>query len=192
MTVVGYGSGSKIGTTIGSVAKVKAEALENKPTPNVADALQGKVAGLAVYTDSGEPSSATSIRLHGAGSISAGVAPLIVLDGVPVSTSIFTSLNSNDIESINTLKDASATSIYGSRAANGVIYIVTKRGRRNEDIDIVVRAQYGISQPATSKYEVMSSSEVAAYQLEYNLINQAKYDEIMASGVNGRRWCRRW
>lgn len=150
----------------------------------MADALQGKVAGLAVYTDSANPPPATSIRLHGAGSISAGVAPLIVLDGVPVSTSIFTSLNSNDIESINTLKDASATSIYGSRAANGVIYIVTKRGRRNEDIDIVVRAQYGISQPATSKYEVMSSSEVAAYQLEYNLINQAKYDEIMASGVN--------
>ena len=184
MTVVGYGSGSKVGTTIGSVSTVKAEALENKPTPNVADALQGKVAGLSVYMDSGEPSSAISIRLHGAGSLAGGVAPLIVLDGVPVSSSIFTSLNSNDIESINTLKDASATSIYGSRAANGVIYIVTKRGRRNEDIDIVVRAQYGISQPATSKYEVMSASEVAAYQLEYNHINQAKYDEIMASGVN--------
>ena len=184
VTVVGYGSGSKVGTTIGSVTTVKSETLENKPTPNVADALQGKVAGLSVYMDSGEPSASTSIRLHGAGSISAGTAPLIVLDGVPVSMDIFTSLNANDIESINTLKDASATSIYGSRAANGVIYIVTKRGRRNEDIDIVVRAQYGISQSATNKYEVMNTSEVAAYQLEYNFINQAKYNEIMASGVN--------
>lgn len=184
VTVIGYGSGSKVGTTIGSVSKIKGEVLENKPTPNIADALQGKVAGLAVYTDSGEPSASNSIRLHGAGSISAGTAPLIVLDGVPVSMSIFNSLNSNDIESINTLKDASATSIYGSRAANGVIYIVTKRGRRNEDISIVARAQYGISQPATNKYDVMSGSELAAYQLEYEHINQSRYDEIMASGVN--------
>lgn len=184
VTVIGYGTGSKVGTTIGSVSKVKGEELENKPTPNVADALQGKVAGLSVYTDSGEPSSSNSIRLHGSGSIAAGTAPLIVLDGVPVSMNIFTSLNSNDIESINTLKDASATSIYGSRAANGVIFISTKRGRRNEDISIVARAQYGISQPATNKYEVMSSSEVAAYQLEYNLIDQASYDRIMAAGVN--------
>ena len=123
-TVIGYGSGSKIGTTIGSAATVSEQTIENRPTANVADALQGKVAGLQVYTDSGEPSASSSIRLHNAGSISAGTEPLIVLDGVPVSSSIFTSLNSNDIESITALKDASATSIYGSRAANGVIYIL--------------------------------------------------------------------
>ena len=155
-TVIGYGSGSKIGTTIGSAATVSEQTIENRPTANVADALQGKVAGLQVYTDSGEPSASSSIRLHSAGSISADTAPLIVLDGVPVSTYVFTTLNSNDIESITTLKDASATSIYGSRAANGVIYIATKRGKRNEEINVTARAQYGISQPATNRYEVMN------------------------------------
>lgn len=184
VTVIGYGSGSKVGTTIGSVAKVKGEALENMPTPNLSDALQGKVAGLSVYTNSGEPSAQSSIRLHGAGSISANTTPLIVLDGVPVSESVFNALNPNDIESVNTLKDASSTSIYGSRAANGVIHIVTKRSRRNEDIRIVANAQYGVSQPATNKYEVMSSSEVAAYQLQHKLINEAKYNEILESGIN--------
>ena len=183
-TVIGYGSGSKIGTTIGSAATVSEQTIENRPTANVADALQGKVAGLQVYTDSGEPSASSSIRLHSAGSISADTAPLIVLDGVPVSTSVFTTLNSNDIESITTLKDASATSIYGSRAANGVIYIATKRGKRNEEINVTARAQYGISQPATNRYEVMNSSEVAMYQLQNGLIDKLRYDQIIASGIN--------
>ena len=183
-TVVGYGSGSKIGTTIGSAATVSEQTIANRPTANVADALQGKVAGLQVFTESGEPSATSSIRLHSAGSISADTAPLIVLDGVPVSTSVFTSLNSNDIESITTLKDASATSIYGSRAANGVIYITTKRGKRNEDISVSLRAQYGISQPATSRYEVMNSEELAGYQLENGLITRERYNEIIASGIN--------
>ena len=183
-TVIGYGSGSKIGTTIGSAATVSEQTIENRPTANVADALQGKVAGLQVYTDSGEPSASSSIRLHNAGSIAAETTPLIVLDGVPVSTSVFTALNSNDIESITTLKDASATSIYGSRAANGVIYITTKRGKRNEQVSVVARVQAGISQPASERYEVMTSEELAGYQLGNGLITQQRYDEIMESGVN--------
>ena len=96
-TVIGYGSGSKIGTTIGSAATVSEQTIENRPTANVADALQGKVAGLQVYTDSGEPSASSSIRLHSAGSISADTAPIFVLDGVRVSTSLFTTFISNDI-----------------------------------------------------------------------------------------------
>ena len=123
VVVVGYGSGSKVGTAIGSSVKVKGEALENKPTANVADALQGKVAGLQVYTSSGEPTATSSMRLHGVGSLTAGSSPLVVLDGVPISMEAMLSLNSNDIESMTMLKDASATSIYGSRAANGVLYI---------------------------------------------------------------------
>ena len=184
VTVIGYGSGSKIGTTIGSATTVSEASIENRPTANVADALQGKVAGLQVYTESGEPSATSSIRLHSAGSLSAETAPLIVLDGVPVSTSVFTALNSNDIESITTLKDASATSIYGSRAANGVIYITTKRGKRDEQISVTARAQFGISQPATERYEVMTSEELAQYQLDNGIITQQKYNEIISSGVN--------
>lgn len=185
VTVVGYGTGSKVGTTIGTVSKVGSEKLENLPAGNVADALQGKVAGLSVMTSSGEPSEGSSIRLHGVGSISAGTSPLIVLNGVPVSETVYNSLYINDIESVNVLKDASATSIYGSRAANGVIFITTKRGQRySDDIKISVRAQYGVSQPATGKYEVLSSAEAAMYSLENNVINEGKYRDIIQSGIN--------
>ena len=99
VSVIGYGSANKVGTAIGSVAKVKGEVLENKPTANVADALQGKVAGLQVYTSSGEPTTASSIRLHGVGSTNAGTAPLILLDGAPITTGTMVMLNPNDIES---------------------------------------------------------------------------------------------
>lgn len=182
--VVGYGTGSRVGTTVGSSVKVKSEELENKPTANVADALQGKVAGLQVYTSSGEPSATSSMRLHGVGSLTAGVSPLVVLDGVPISMEALLSLNSNDIESMTMLKDASATSIYGSRAANGVLYVTLKKGRRGEQAKVVVNAMYGVSQPATGKYEVMNSAELAAYELENGLISQSKYEDILASGID--------
>lgn len=184
-TVVGYGTGSKVGTTIGTVSKVGGDKLENLPSGNVADALQGKVAGLSVMTSSGEPSEGSSIRLHGVGSISAGTSPLIVLNGVPVSEAVYNALYINDIESVNVLKDASATSIYGSRAANGVIFITTKRGQRySEDVKILVRAQYGISQPATGKYEVLSSAQAAQYSLDNGIISQSTYNGIISSGIN--------
>lgn len=184
VTVIGYGTGSRVGTTIGSVTRIQGEKLGIIPTNNIADALQGKIAGLTVMTSSGEPSEGSSIRLHGAGSISAGTSPLIVLNGVPVSESVYNSTSINDIESVNVLKDASATSIYGSRAANGVIFITTKRGQRGSDVNVTVRTQYGISQPATGKYEVLSASEAAAYQLETGNIDQGRYDEIIAAGIN--------
>lgn len=182
--VIGYGSGSKVGTSVGSSVKVKGEQLENKPTANIADALQGKVAGLQVYTSSGEPTETSSMRLHGVGSLTAGSEPLVVLDGIPIGTEAMLSLSSNDIESMTVLKDASATSIYGSRAANGVIYITLKKGRRGEQARVVVNAQYGISQPTTGKYNVMNTAELAAYELENELITQSMYENVIAAGVD--------
>ncbi|MEG1611684.1 MAG: TonB-dependent receptor [Alistipes sp.] len=184
VVVVGYGSGSKVGTAIGSSVKVQGEQLANKPVANVADALQGKVAGLQVYTSSGEPSQTSSMRLHGVGSLTAGTAPLLVLDGVPIGQEAMLSLNSNDIESMTMLKDASATSIYGSRAANGVLYITMKKGRRGEQAKIVVNAQYGISQPVTGKYDVMNTLELAEYELGNDLINQEIFDKRMEAGID--------
>ncbi len=181
--VIGYGSG-RVGTSVGSVTTVKAQAIENRPTPNVMDAIQGKVAGLQLYTSSGEPTAASSIRLHGVGSLEASSTPLILLDGAPIDTGVMTSLNPNDIETMSVLKDASATSIYGSRAANGVIYITSKKGRRNQDAVVSFNAQYGISRPASNRFNMMSGSELAAYQLEYGVINQTTYDEIMSDGYN--------
>ncbi len=184
VSVIGYGSANKVGTVIGSVAKVKGEVLENKPTANVADALQGKVAGLQVYTSSGEPTSASSIRLHGVGSTNAGTAPLILLDGAPITTGTMVMLNPNDIESVNVLKDASATSVYGARAANGVMYIVTKKGTRDREATITLNTQYGISQPATNKFHFMSGSELATYQHKYGYLTDSQLEDILASGVN--------
>ncbi len=102
------------------------------------DALQGKVPGLQVYTSSGEPSQLSSIRLHGVGSLGASSTPLYVLDGVPIQSGTLLGLNPQDFESVTVLKDASATSIYGARAANGVIYITTKRGKVGETSTISI------------------------------------------------------
>ena len=126
--VVGYGTAQKVGTVVGSVKQVSSDKMADKPSANVADALQGKVAGLQIFNNSGDVGqslSNMSIRLRGVGSLSASNTPLIIVDGAPVSTSMLAMLNDKDIESVTTLKDASATSIYGSRAANGVIYILS-------------------------------------------------------------------
>ena len=129
-----YGT-QKLGSITGSVATVKEEKLRDRPVANVADALQGQVAGLQVYTASGEPSASFSMRLRGVNSMNASNTPLLIVDGTPVTSSAFRALNSNDIENVVLLKDASATAIYGSRAANGVLVISTKRGkmRKTED-----------------------------------------------------------
>ena len=186
VVVIGYGSGSKVGTTAGSVVRVKGEKLENKPSVNVTDALQGQVAGLEVYTSSGEPTTASSIRLHGVGSLTASSTPLILLDGTPIDAGTLVSLNPNDIESFNVLKDASATSIYGARAANGVIYVTTKRGVRGENATVRVNVQYGFSQPASSKYSVMTAQELLDYQREFvpSWMTQSRYDAYVESGVD--------
>ncbi|MFL9485256.1 SusC/RagA family TonB-linked outer membrane protein [Chitinophagaceae bacterium LWZ2-11] len=138
VVVVAYGAQKKAAST-SSVAVVKAADIENKPFTSVDKALQGSVAGLQSTSSSGAPGSATNIRIRGIGSINASAAPLWVIDGVIATTGDLTSntttanalsgLNPDDIESIAVLKDASATAIYGSRAANGVILVTTKKGK---------------------------------------------------------------
>ena len=138
VVVVAYGTQRKKEMT-GAAATVKGKDIANQPRASVDQLLQGKVAGLQSITPSGQPGSIQQLRLRGIGSITAGAAPLWVIDGVPVNTGDFTrvtatsnalaGLNPNDIEEITVLKDASATSIYGSRAANGVILVTTKKGK---------------------------------------------------------------
>lgn len=138
VVVVGYGTQKKI-TLTGSPTTVKGSSLENKPFSSVDKALQGQVAGLQSVASSGAPGATQDIRIRGISSINAGNAPLWVIDGAIVNTgdasrlqttaNLLSTLNSNDIESITVLKDAASTSIYGSRAANGVILVTTKRGR---------------------------------------------------------------
>ncbi len=165
VVIVGYGTGKKLGSVVGSVSTVSNKALEAKPTMNFADALQGQVAGMQVFTSSGEPTASSSMRVRGYTSLNAGTSPLYILDGAPVSSDVFTSLNPNDIENVTVLKDASSTSIYGARAANGVVYITTKKGKTSEKANITIRGQYGISQLPDFKKDMMNAQEFIQFKL---------------------------
>ena len=166
--VVGYGSARKISSVVGSASTVNKKVIANRPTANAADALQGQVSGLQVFTSSGEPSETATMRLRGVSSINASTTPLFILDGSPVSADVFSSLNSNDIENIVVMKDASSTAIYGSRAANGVIYITTKKGAVGEKPVVSLRAQYGVSQMTNHKMNLMNADQWFEFQ---NLVN---------------------
>ena len=184
LVVVGYGSAKKAGTVIGSVATVGSEKITAKSSANVMDALQGQVSGLQVYTSSGEPGTVSSSYLRRVGSLTAGNEPLYVLDGMPVGSSIMVSMNPNDFESITVLKDASATSIYGSRAANGVIYITTKRGILGEKAKVTVSGNYGIARLARDIGSPMNASQLLGYQLKNKVISQKQFDDYTANGNN--------
>ncbi len=185
VVVTGYGSARKVGTVVGSVQQVSAKELENRPSSSVMDALQGKVAGLQIFTSSGEPAAQQSIRLHGVGSLGAGSSPLYILDGIQVNQTTIQAMNPNDFESITVLKDASATSIYGSRAANGVIVYTTKRGKGG-DAQINVRAQYGVSTQADTRFydNMMSRQELWDFGLESGLYSEADITEWTNKGYN--------
>ncbi|MDR6945256.1 SusC/RagA family TonB-linked outer membrane protein [Mucilaginibacter pocheonensis] len=127
VVVIGYGTAKKSDLT-GSVTTVKAEQLLDKPVPNLSQALQGKVAGVDVSVNSNAPGAAAKVRIRGIGSINSNVDPIYVVDGVVGVDP--NSINPNDIASIEVLKDASSTAIYGVRGANGVIMVTTKRGRK--------------------------------------------------------------
>lgn len=159
VVVMGYGSGKKLGTIACSVETVSADKFEHRPVANIGDALQGQVAGLQVFTSSGEPSASVSMRIRGVTSINASTTPLYILDGSEITSSAFTMLNPNDIESMTVLKDASATAIYGSRAANGVVILTSKQGKRGEKPTITVSAQYGISKMTGDKVDMMNAEQ---------------------------------
>ena len=155
--VIGYGSVRKSDLT-GAVSSVGGAVLEDKAAANVGQLLQGRMSGVYIV-DSGNPQSNVSIKIRGLGTVN-NSNPLLVLDGVPMVNMSLNSLNAEDIETIDVLKDASATAIYGSRGANGVIIVTTKKGSKG---DGVVRAtvNQGIAM-ATSMPELLDASEYAA------------------------------
>lgn len=168
--VVAYGTAKKSSFT-GSASNVKSESLSVPSVESVDKALSGKVSGVRVAATTGDPGSAGEIQVRGIGSISSSTSPLYVIDGVPVdngnfnsraSSNILSSLNPNDIESLTVLKDAAAASLYGSRAANGVIIITTKRGKAGK-VNVNLQANYGVSSMATNSYEIMSGTEYYDY-----------------------------
>ncbi len=183
VVVIAYAVRKK-GTVAGSVSTVKAEKVENTPTAAFDQALQGQVAGLSVLSNSGEPSASTTMTIRGTNSINSGTAPLYILDGVPISASDFNTINPADIESLSVLKDASSTSIYGARAANGVIVITTKRGRIADRPRIEFRTQLGFSQADDSKWDLMTTPERIAYEKQTGMIEGQNYALLERTNVN--------
>ena len=183
VVVVAYGVRKK-GTIAGSVSAVKAEKIENVPAASFDQALQGQSTGLQVIASSGEPSKAASFQIRGTNSINSGKAPLFILDGVPISSSDFNTLSPNDIESISVLKDASSTSIYGARAANGVVVITSKRGLAMDKAKITLRAQYGFSELAQNNWKMMNTAERIQFEKEVGLDAGKDYNLLSKVNVN--------
>ncbi len=176
--VVAYGEQNKSKIT-GAIGKLAGKEVENIPLPSVDQMLQGKVAGLQSVAPSGQPGSFQEIRIRGIGSITASSSPLFVIDGIPVTTGDFSGatnssnllagLNPNDIENISVLKDAASASIYGSRAANGVILITTKKGKAGKT-KIRVDAEAG-------------SNDIAFFPDLAKPLNKEEFRQLTTEGV---------
>lgn len=159
VVAVGYGIQRKEAVT-GSVASVGGDDLRAIPSGNITQALQGRVAGVEFAQTSSRPGSSMQIRIRGTRSLTASNDPLIVLDGVPFVGSI-SDINPNDIKSIDILKDASATAIYGSRGANGVLMVTTNKGQKGQKAKITYNGRESVN-TIFSKYPMMNGSEFAA------------------------------
>ena len=183
VVVVAYGTRKK-GTIAGSVSTVKSEKLESVPAAGFDQALQGQSPGLMVLSNSGEPSKAATFQIRGTNSINSGTAPLFILDGVPISSADFNAISPSDIESVSVLKDASSSSIYGARAANGVVVITTKRGTTMDAAKVTFRTQLGISQLAHGNWELMNTPERIAFEKEIGLDAGQNYDILSQTNVN--------
>ena len=192
VTVIAYGTAKKNSLT-GSVATIKSSDMEKLPVTSFEKALQGLSPGLQIASVSGQPGSSTQVRIRGIGSMSASSTPLYVIDGVAIeaanlsevantskygtSANPLSNLNPNDIESITILKDASAASLYGSRAANGVILITTKQGKKGQ-AKVSFKAQMSSSKLPSGGDNLMNASE------HYALYYGGFYNNNIAKGMS--------
>lgn len=183
VVVIGYGVRKK-GTIAGSVSVVKGNIVESIPTASFDQALQGQVPGLSVMSATGEPSQPAKMKIRGTNSINSGTEPLYILDGTPITSGTFSAMNQSDIESISVLKDASSTSIYGARAANGVIVITTKRGKMSDKPTIRLSTQMGFSQIAHGEWNLMNTQERIQYEKEIDMTEGKNYDLLSKTDVN--------
>ena len=203
VVIVGYGSQSRAQLT-GSVTTVKADVFENSTSATLDGALSGQVAGLNVTASSGQPGAESSIRIRGGNSVNASNEPLYVVDGfiyfkdasmggtgigaIESSINPLATINPNDIESIEVLKDVSATAIYGSRGANGVILITTKKGKVGEK---VAHVTYGYTLGVSGvgrKLDLLNASQWARYQKDYWSNKGGYSDEQIAALGKGTDW----
>ena len=177
VVVVAYGT-QKARSVTGSMSKLNNEELEDIPVPNISQKMQGKFSGVQITQANGEPNGGMAIRIRGAASINSGNGPLVVIDGFPITPNDGTGLESmspEEIENITILKDAASTSLYGSRAANGVILVTTKRAKEGKT-DVEFSAYFGATQVSKrGRPDVMDAQEFAQFKKEY-YEDQAKYE----------------
>ena len=190
VVVIGYGVARKSDLT-GSVTALKPDSKNKGLVVNAQDMLQGKVAGVNITTNSGEPGSGAKIRIRGGSSLSASNDPLIVIDGIPIDNSgvagspnILSTINPQDIESFNVLKDASATAIYGSRGSNGVIIITTKKGRSGMAPQISYAGSLTISKN-NKTLKVLNGDEFRSYITD---LYGTDHDAYRALGTANTDW----
>lgn len=191
VVVVGYGSFKKSDLT-GSVGSVRISDLEKAPVVSFDQALAGRIAGVQVTSNDGQPGSVMDIVIRGGNSLNQSNAPLYVIDGFPMEDNLNLDINPDDIESINILKDASATAVYGARAANGVVIIETKKGKISKPI-VTFKASMG-TENVTKRMDLMEPYEFVKYVSEWNAayanlyyFNEGKTLD-MYKGVQGFDW----
>ena len=195
VVVIGYGAVKKSDLT-GSVTALKPDSKNKGLVVNAQDMLSGKVAGVNVTSNSGEPGVGTQIRIRGGSSLNASNDPLIVIDGVPMdnnkvgvtmgnsASNLLSTINPQDIESFNVLKDASATAIYGSRGSNGVIIITTKKGHKGQKPEVSYSGSVSVSQKKKT-YDMMDGDQYRAYVK--SLFNEND-DAVKALGTANTDW----
>ncbi|RYC67957.1 MULTISPECIES: SusC/RagA family TonB-linked outer membrane protein [Spirosoma] len=185
IVVVGYGTQNRRELT-GSIASINTQTIRDQPVTNVVEGLTGRLPGVLVQQNTGAPGNAPSIKVRGLGSISAGNGPLVVIDGQPINSGTQTNagglnlLNPNDIEKIDVLKDASATAIFGSRGANGVVLVTTKRGKSGQP-RINVDYYTGV-QEVSKKVELLNAQQFAEYSKEAS--NTAYLERVPGASIN--------
>lgn len=166
VVVVAYGT-QKARAVTGSMSKLNNEELEDIPVPNISQKMQGKFSGVQITQANGEPGGGMAIRIRGAASVNGGNSPLVVIDGFPITPNEGTGLESispEEIENITILKDAASTSLYGSRAANGVILVTTKRAKEGKT-DVEFSAYFGATQVSKrGRPDVMNAQEFAQFK----------------------------
>ncbi len=182
VVVVGYGTQRKEAVT-GSVASMKGDIVREMPAANITQSLQGRVAGVEMQQTSSKPGAEMQIRVRGTRSLNASNDPLVVLDGIPFAGSL-SDINPNSIKSIDILKDASATAIYGSRGANGVIIVTSTKGNLNQDATATYSGYVG-AKTVFSKYRMMNAEQLNKLREVYGY----QYDNtVMESGGADTDW----
>ncbi|MGG5577836.1 SusC/RagA family TonB-linked outer membrane protein [Myroides sp. C15-4] len=164
IVIVAYGA-QKQKAIVGAISQVKSDVLEKQVATSVVTALQGTVSGVNIVNSNSQPGENPTIRVRGIGSINASADPLIILDGAPYMGNI-NAISADQIETINVLKDASSTALYGSRGANGVILIKTKMGKRNAEPEVNINLSTGVAFDAVKTHKVLNTQDYTSYLWE--------------------------